>query len=111
MKFITYIISKDKAKQQIDMGKKLIELQDTSRKYTDLLMNQQTNANDPNSSNEFMKTMTLVKSETDSIATSQKLISNMMEEMAMVVENLTGVTKGALDSYGRILRTVARMGG
>ncbi|MFH1874112.1 MAG: hypothetical protein ABH859_02875 [Pseudomonadota bacterium] len=111
MKFITYVISKDKAKQQIDMGRKLIELQDTSRKYTDMLMNQQTDASDPNSSNEFMKTMTLVKSETDSIATSQKLISNMMEEMAMVVENLTSVTKGALDAYGRILRTVSRMGG
>ena len=34
MKFITYIVSKDKAKQQIEMGKKLIEMQELSRQWT-----------------------------------------------------------------------------
>lgn len=109
MKFITYIISKDKAKQQIEMGKKLIELQDLSRKWTDKLLNVKTDSSDPNSSAELMKTMTIVKSETDSIATSQKLISQMMEEFATVVESLTSVTKGAVQSWQRILQTVSRM--
>ena len=108
MKFLTYIISKDKAKQQIDMGKKLIQLQDLSRKWTSKLMNLSTDSADPNASNELMKEMTLVKSETDAIATSQKLISQMMEEFAQVVESLTNSTKAALDAYGRILRTVSQ---
>jgi hypothetical protein len=111
MKFLTFIISKDKAKQQIDMGKKLIELQDLSRKWTDKLLGMQTNANDPNSSNEFMKVMTQVKSETDAIATSQKLISQMMEEFSQIVETLTNSTKSSLDANGRVLRVVSsRMG-
>jgi hypothetical protein len=107
MKFITYIISKDKAKQQIEMGKKLIELQELSRKWTNQLLDVQSNATDPNASSELMKTMTIVKSETDSIATSQKLISQMMEEFSQVVETLTNTTKGALETEGRILRTVS----
>jgi len=106
MKFLTYIISKDKAKQQIDMGKKLIQLQDLSRKWTSKLMN--LDSSDPDASGEMMKQMTLVKSETDAIATSQKLISQMMEEFAQVVESLTNSTKAALDAYGRILRTVSQ---
>ncbi len=107
MKFLTYIISKDKAKQQIDMGKKLIELQDLSRQWTDKLLGMQTNSTDPNASNEFMKVMTQVKSETDAIATSQKLISQMMEEFAQIVETLTNTTKSALEANGRVLRTVS----
>ncbi|MFH0800465.1 MAG: hypothetical protein V2A66_09845 [Pseudomonadota bacterium] len=111
MKFITYIISKDKAKQQIEMGQKLIQLQDLSRSWTNKLMGMSSNANDPNASNELMKTMTIVKSETDSIATSQKLISQMMEEFAQVVETLTNTTKAALETNGRIQRTVSTIRG
>lgn len=107
MKFVTYIISKDKAKQQIEMGKKLIQLQELSRKWTNQLLEVQSNTTDPNASSELMKTMTIVKSETDAIATSQKLISQMMEEFAQVVETLTNTTKGALETQGRILRTVS----
>ena len=111
MKFITYIVSKDKAKQQIEMGKKLIALQDLSRQWTNKLMNVSSDASDPNASNELMKTMTLVKSETDAIATSQKLISQMMEEFAQVTETLTNTTKSALETAGRIGRTVSRFSG
>lgn len=109
MKFITYVISKDKAKQQIEMGKKLIQLQELSRQWTNKLLNVQTNSNDAAASNELMKTMTIVKSETDAIATSQKLISQMMEEFAQVVETLTNTTKAALETAGRISRTVSTM--
>lgn len=107
MKFITYIISKDKAKQQIEMGKKLIQLQDLSRQWTNKLVNMSTDSNNPNASNELAKTMTIVKSETDAIATSQKLISQMMEEFSQVVETLTNVTKSALEAHSRIMRTVS----
>jgi len=111
MKFITYIVSKDKAKQQIEMGKKLISLQEKSREWSNKLMEVQGNSDstDPSSSAELMKTITMVKSETDAIATSQKLISQMMEEFAQVVETLTNTTKAALDTAGRIQRTVSTM--
>ncbi len=107
MKFITYIISKDKAKQQIEMGKKLIELQEVSRQWTNKLLDLESNSTDASASGELMKMMTIVKSETDAIATSQKLISQMMEEFAQVVETLTNTTKGALETQGRMLRTVS----
>ncbi|MBI4211474.1 MAG: hypothetical protein HY540_02445 [Deltaproteobacteria bacterium] len=107
MKFITYIISKDKAKQQIDMGKKLIELQDENRRVTEVLMNQKSDASNPEANNEFMKTMTWAKSQSDSIATSQKLIAQMMEEFGTVVETLTNTTKSALEAWRRVLSTVS----
>lgn len=107
MKFITFIVSKDKAKQQIEMGKKLIQLQELSRKWTDKLLNLQSDNADASTSSELMKTMTIVKSETDAIATSQKLISQMMEEFSQVVETLTNVTKSALETDGRIKRAVS----
>jgi hypothetical protein len=108
MKAVLYIISKDKALQQVNMANKLIELQDASRKATDKLLNFNSDQNDPNSQMEFTKLLQSVKSDSDSIATSQKLIAQMMEEMAQIVETLTNVTKGALDASGRVLRTVSR---
>ena len=62
------------------------------------------------SSTGLAESMELVKSAHESIATSQKLIAQMMEEMAEVVESLTSATKSALDANGRILRTVSRIG-
>ena len=108
MKAVLYIISKDKALQQVDMAKKLITLQDESRRATDKLLNFNADQKDPNSQMQFTKMLQQVKSESDSIATSQKLVSQMMEEMAQIVETLTNVTKGALDAAGRVLRTVSR---
>lgn len=108
MKAVLYIISKDKALQQVHMAKKLIQLQDESRKATDKLLNFNADQKDPNSQMAFTKMLQMVKSDSDSIATSQKLVSQMMEEMAQIVETLTNVTKGALDAAGRVLRTVSR---
>ena len=107
MKFITYIVSKDKAKQQIEMGKKLIALQDLSRQWTNKLMNVSSDSSDPDASNELMKTMTLVKSETDAIATSQKLISQMLEEAGVAIETLTNSTKNILQVYARVQQKVS----
>lgn len=108
MKAVLYIISKDKALQQVHMANKLIELQDASRKATDELLNYNSDQNDANNQMEFTKKLQSVKADSDSIATSQKLIAQMMEEMAQIVETLTNVTKGALDASGRVLRTVSR---
>lgn len=108
MKAVLYIISKDKALQQCHMAGKLIQLQDDSRRATDKLLNFNADQKDPNSQMEFTKLLQQVKSESDSVATSQKLIAQMMEEMAQIVETLTNVTKGALDASGRVLRTVSR---
>lgn len=107
MNFLTYVISKDKSLQQIQMGQQLIRLQEMSRQYTNRLLNLSTDSNNPSASSELMKEMTIVRSETDAIATSQKLISQMMEEMAQVVETLTNTTKAALEANGRIQRTVS----
>lgn len=103
MKFITYVISKDKAKQQIELGKKLLDLQSESRKATEELMKTDSSA----SSDEFSKAMMMTKEKTDANATSQKLIAQMMEEMAQVVETLTNSTSSALQAQGRILRKVS----
>ena len=108
MKFLTYIVTKDKAKQQIDMGKKLIALQDESRRATNKLLNAKSDPNDPNASFEQSKLLTEVKSETDAIATSQKLIAQMMEEFTVISETLTSSTKVTLDSHRRIQQTVSR---
>lgn len=109
MKFINYVISKDKAKQTIEMGNKLIALQEMSRQWTNKLVDLDTSADDTSSSNELMKTMTLVKSETDAIATSQKLLSQMMEEFGQVVETLTNTTKSAFMAYKNIMNAVSQM--
>lgn len=107
MKFITYIVSKDKAKQQIEMGKKLIQLQDLSRQWTDKLMKLTTDANDPNSSLIMTKVMTEVKSQTDTIALAQKLLGQTMEEFSQVVELMTNVTKNLLVANGSVLKAVS----
>ena len=104
-KFLTYIISKDKAKQQIDLGKKLVALQDDSRRATNKLLNAKFDPNDPNASFEQSKLLTEVKAETDAIATSQKLISQSMEEMGVIVETLASLEKSALESWKRISQT------
>lgn len=109
MHFITYIISKDKALQNIHMASKLIEMEDASRKAMRALLDTPTpeNGNDA-ASYEFTRVMQETKQVQSEIATSQKLIAQMMEEMAQVVETLTGATKSALDANGRILQRLTR---
>lgn len=110
MMFLTTIISKDKAMQNLSMGNKLIELQDRSRIATEEILKISVDNDDPASMNKMQQALTKNKTEEGAIATSQKLISQMMEEMAQVVETLTNATKGALEAHGRILRSVSRAG-
>jgi len=109
MQFITYIISKDKAMQNIHMASKLIEMENSSRAALEELLKQPTpDGQDQGASFEFTKVMERTKAHQSSIAMSQKLIAQMMEEMAQVVESLTGSTKAALDANGRILQRLTR---
>jgi len=109
MQFITYIISKDKALQNINMASKLIEMENSSRAALQELLDAPTpDGSDQSASYEFTKIMERTKAHQSSIATSQKLIAQMMEEMAQVVETLTGATKNALDANGRILQRLTR---
>lgn len=104
MQFITTIVTKDKAMQNVNMAKKMIELQDASRAATDLLMKTVAyKEGDGAVSANFQKVMEQVKAEQGSIATSQKLISQMMEDFAQVSEFLNNMQKSLLDVKGRIL--------
>lgn len=110
MKFITFVITKDKAKQQIEMSKKLFQLQELSRQITNKMYQISEPQNSQNYTNELMKTMTLVKSETDALATSQKLISQTMEEFAQVSEVLHNLLRSTVDSQRRISGAISRPG-
>lgn len=108
MQFITTIITKDKAMQNVNMANKLIELEDASRKATDELLNTPSyDPNNPQVGADFSKTMEKVKADQGSIATSQKLIAQMMEEFAQVSEFLNNLQKSLLDVRGRILSRVS----
>lgn len=109
MQFITWIISKDKANQNIQMATKLIELEKESRDALQALIDTPApDAGDNQGQIEFQKIMETTKQEQSSVATSQKLIAQMMEDMAQVVESLMGSTKAALESNGRIMSRLTR---
>ena len=84
-------------------------MENASRKALRELLDTPTpDGNDDGASYEFTKVMQTTKQKQSEIATSQKLIAQMMEEMAQVVETLTGATKAALDANGRILQRLTR---
>lgn len=104
MQFITTIIQKDKASLNISMANKLIELEDANRKSVDILTNTISyDPNNPQVANDFAKVMERVKADQGSIATSQKLIAQMMEDFAQVSEFLNNLQKSLLDVRGRLL--------
>ncbi|MDO8526333.1 MAG: hypothetical protein Q7T03_01440 [Deltaproteobacteria bacterium] len=107
IKFITYIISKDKAKQNIQISTKLIQLQDMSRKATDALMKAKSDGNSNKEMNDFTKALQQARSDEGTISTSQKLLADILQEFAHVVEALVNVTKNMLDAWGRVLRTAS----
>jgi len=104
MKFITHIITKDKARQNIGIGTKLIQLQDMDRKATEALTSAP--SDDPNKMNEFTKILQRTQSEQRMIATDQKLMADMSQEMSTVGESLIGMTKAMQEAWARALRIV-----
>ncbi|MBI4124322.1 MAG: hypothetical protein HY466_00130 [Deltaproteobacteria bacterium] len=106
IKFITFIIAKDKARQNIHIGSKLIQLQDMSRKATETLM--ATPTDDPNKTEEFTKALHQAKSQEATISTSQKLLADMLQEYAGVTEGLINSTKNLQEFWFRATRTASR---
>jgi hypothetical protein len=105
VRFIGYIISRDKAMQNVWMGTKLIELQETSRKATQRLLNTDV-GEDTDSQIQWQKELQKIRSEEGIVASSQKLIAQMMEEFTQIVELLTQVQKSLLDSQGNVLKSI-----
>jgi hypothetical protein len=108
LRFIGHIINRDKAMQNVQLARKLIELQDVSRKLTSMLVN--TPAHDPNDQGvqaEYMKLQQKIQAEQGVIATSQKLIAQMLEEFTQVSEMMTGMQKSLLDARGRQMQMLA----
>ncbi|MFH1905448.1 MAG: hypothetical protein ABIK53_08015 [bacterium] len=54
----------------------------------------------------FEEKMSSFHAQSDLIATSQKLLVQMMEEFAQVVETLISTTEGAMNTQGRVMRHV-----
>lgn len=108
IQFINYIIAKDKARQNIHISSKLIQLQDMSRKATEVLMSTPTEGKSDKEINEFTKALHKAKSQESTISTSQKLLADMLQEFAHVTEAMTNSTKALLDAWGRNMRTATR---
>lgn len=108
IQFINYIIAKDKARQNIQISSKLIQLQDLSRKATETLMSTPTEGKSDKEINEFTKALHKAKSQESTISTSQKLLADMLQEFAHVTEAMTNSSKFLLDAWGRVMRTATR---
>lgn len=108
IQFINYIIAKDKARQNIQISSKLIQLQDLSRKATETLMSTPTEGKSDKEINEFTKALHKAKSQESTISTSQKLLADMLQEFAHVTEAMTNSSKFLLDAWGRTMRTATR---
>ena len=109
IKFINFIVAKDKAKQNIDMSTKLIQLQDASRKATEVLLAADSpDGTDAAKSNDFMKLMEKTKAEEGTISTSQKLIADMMQDFGNVVESGFSLEKAIQQAYFNAMQTVTR---
>ncbi len=104
MRFLAHVIGRDKALQNVWMGTKLLELQEKSRQNTkDLLA---TDADDKDGA--WTKKLQTIKGDENMIATSQKLITQMMEEFTQIVETLTNVQKSLLDVNGKVLSNLSQ---
>lgn len=108
LRFIGHIVNKDKAMQNVQLARKLIELQDVSRKLTQMLVDAPAHdEEDDGVQAEYMKLQQKVQAEQGVIATSQKLIAQMLEEFTQVSEMMTGMVKSLLDARGRELSMLA----
>lgn len=108
LRFIGHIVNKDKAMQNVQLARKLIELQDVSRKLTQMLVDAPAHDEDDQGVQaEYMKLQQKVQAEQGVIATSQKLIAQMLEEFTQVSEMMTGMVKSLLDARGRELSMLA----
>ena len=106
MRFIGFVICRDKALQNTWLGTKLIELQETSRKATEKLLNLEV-GEDLESQTAWQKELQKIKSEEGVVATSQKLITQMMEEFTQLSEMMTNMQKSLLDVNGKVMSNLS----
>ena len=108
MRFIGTIVNQDKAMQNVQLGKKMIELQTKSRELTQKLVEQPSyDENNREVETEYMKLQQTTQADQGVLATSQKLIGQMLEEFGQVSEMMTGMVKSLLDARGRELQMVS----
>lgn len=106
--FLTTIITKDKAMQNIQVGRKLLEMQNDSRELTQALV--ETDNFDPDNREveaNYAKKQAQIQGELGQIATSQKLLGTVLEEFTQVSEMMTGLRKSLLDARGRELQMIS----
>ena len=104
MKFVGYIISKDKAKELIQDATQMMKMQEQEREANKMIYDFNVDPNDPASSMEYSKRMIFVKQETDSINTNMKLLGQKMEVVGQTVEVITNMVQNLLEVKGRVER-------
>lgn len=105
MQFVGTIINRDKASQNVQLADKLIKLQGVSRALTQQLVDTPSyDKDDPQVAYDFQKTMETIKADQGMIATEQKLIASMLQEMAQISEQMFNLQKSLLDVNGNIMK-------
>lgn len=107
MRFITYVISKDKARQTIKLTTLILREQDKSKKALDDLFKLDGASTDPAQQAEFTKTLHRTKAIETETATNQKLGADMIQEFGHVTEALNNSLRFMLDAWGRVLRNAS----
>ncbi len=104
MRFLSYVIGRDKALQNVAIGTKLIELQEVSRRAQEALTGLKV-GEDSQSQADFQAKLQQIRGEENMVATSQKLLTQMMEEYTGIKSSLDDVTKSMLDSWASSLKS------
>ena len=109
MKFLTYMITKAEALKAIRLGETVTYMTHQSNKIQEHYLNNKLKNVDhesPDASYLQTKYLTEMKSQTDAIATSQRLLAQSIEETTVVAEAWNSSTKVALDAYRNVMRRI-----
>ncbi len=98
MMFITWIISRDKAREAVKLSEVVMQQQEESRKVTQLMVDA-SNSGDNAILNKY-------NNDLKEIAMGQKLIVQTMEDFFQVNEFLTNLTDEARRTHARIMRNI-----
>ncbi|PIR25489.1 MAG: hypothetical protein COX62_06345 [Deltaproteobacteria bacterium CG_4_10_14_0_2_um_filter_43_8] len=109
-KVVNYIVSKSRGKSLVDMGTRLIQIENQNKENLAILQNTKIDPNDPNAAFEMTKAQSKYTQDSKSLELSQKMIAQNMEDMAIVVETMNNTLKGILEAKGRVLRNMSRFG-
>lgn len=104
MRFIGMIITKDNARQTVDLAGKQIELQQRKREK----LNEMLSIDSKTDPDAFTKALETNRQETSAIDTDMKMIAQMQEDFAQVIEATIGMETNLLQSVGRVNRMVTQ---